>query len=107
MGEKLARTSSQSSRLFSSLHFKCNFTIEQFTQKHFAGNFFCLIVHMSTSGVKGSVWTSDSLQSVCTPMEVNDRDLKAQINYMEKKEEDSFMSTDKELAFISHLLTSE
>ena len=49
---------------------------------------------MSTSGVKGSVWTSDSLQSVCTPMEVNDRDLKAQINYMEKKEEDSFMSTD-------------
>ena len=44
-----------------------------------------MIVHMSTSGVKGSVWTSDSLQSVCTPMEVNDRDLKAQINYMEKK----------------------
>ena len=50
---------------------------------------------MPTSGVKGSVWTSDSLQSVCTPMEVNDRDLKAQINYMEKKEEDSFVSTDK------------
>ena len=42
MGENLVRTSSRSSRLFSSLHFKRNFTIEQFTQKHFAGNFFCL-----------------------------------------------------------------
>ena len=28
-----------------------------------------------TWGVNGSVWTSDSLQSVCTPMEVNERDL--------------------------------
>ena len=44
-----------------------------------------MIVRMFTSGVKGSVWTSDSLQSVCTPIEVNDRDLKAQIIYTEKK----------------------
>ena len=57
------------------------------------------------SGVKGSVWASDSLQSVCTAMDVMDSDLVSHFKFVPLFEYFSSSSTSMFLA--SHLLTLE